>query len=83
MRGFYLTGSIFLTVLILIIAFENIGGACQGFLLLFASLDQGTSPFFIVMGIALLGGVTGVFYTGLVTNLLNSGKDEESAGNEW
>ncbi len=83
MRGFYLTGSIFLTVLILIIAFENIGGACQGFLLLFASLDQSTSPFFIVMGIALLGGVTGVFYTGLVTNLLNSGKDDEPAGNEW
>ena len=83
MRGFYLTGAIFLTVLILIIAFENIGGNCQGFLLLFASLPQGTSPFFIVTGIALLGGVTGVFYAGLVLNLLKSGKDEEPAGNEW
>lgn len=83
MRGFYLTGSILLTVLILIVAFENIGGACQGFLFLFASLDQGTSPFFIVMGIALLGGITGVFYTGLFMSLLKSGQDEEQGGNEW
>jgi hypothetical protein len=83
MRGFYLTGSILLTVLILIVAFENIGGACQGFLFLFASLDQGTSPFFIVMGIALLGGITGVFYTGLFMSLLKSGQDEEPGGNEW
>jgi len=83
MRGFYLSGAIFLTVLILIIAFENIGGACQGFLVLFFSLDQGTSPFFIVCGIAILGGVTGIFYTGLASALLKGDKDEEAGGNEW
>lgn len=83
MRGFYISGAIFLTVLILIIAFENIGGACQGFLFLFTSLDQSTSPFFIVMGIAILGGITGVFYTGLLMSLLKSGQDEEPGGNEW
>jgi len=83
MRGFYLTGCILFTVLILIIAFENIVGSCQGFLLLFASLPQGTSPFFIVMGIAILGAVTGVFYTGLVANLLKGDKEEEPGGNEW
>lgn len=83
MRGFYLTGAIFLTVLILILAFENIGGSCQGFMLLFASLPQGTSPFFIVMGISILGGATGVFYTGLLMSLLKSGQDEEQGGNEW
>ena len=69
--------------MILIIGFENIGGACQVFMFLFASLEQGTSPFFIVMGLALLGGITGVFFTGLLTSLLKSGQDEEPGGNEW
>lgn len=82
MKGFFITGSIVFTVLILILAFENIGGSCQGFMFLFSSLPQGTSPFFIVTGIAILGGITGIFYTGLVTQLLKK-EDEESAGNEW
>lgn len=83
MRGFYLSGAIFLTVLILIIAFENIGGMCQGFMFLFTSLEQGTSPFFIVMGIAILGGITGIFYAGLLASLLKGDKEEEPGGNEW
>ena len=83
MKGFFLTGSIIFTVLILIIGFENIGGSCMGFMFLFYGLPQGTSPFFIVLGISILGGLTGIFYTGLVMNLINSGKDEEQGGNEW
>ncbi len=78
MKGFFLTGSIIFTVLILIIAFENIGAACQGFMFLFTTLPQGTSSFFIVAGLAVLGGITGIFYTGLVLQLLRSAnKDEE------
>jgi len=83
MKGFFLTGSILFTVLLLIIAFENIGGSCQNFMFLFTSLSSQTSPFFIVVGIGILGGITGIFYTGLILNLLKSGKDEEPAGNEW
>lgn len=81
MKGFFAAGSIVFTVLILIIAFENIGGSFQGFLFLFSSLPQSTSPFFIVVGIAILGIVTGIFYTGLITQLLKSGEEEEN-GNE-
>ncbi len=82
MKGFFLTGSIVLSVLMLIIAFENIGGSCQGFMFLFTTLPQDTSPFFIVVGLGLLGVITGVFYTGLVLKLLNK-ETEESGGNEW
>ena len=82
MKGFFLTGSIIFTVLILIVAFENIGGNCQGFMFLFTSLPIGTSPFFVVAGIAALGGITGIFYTGLVNQLLRNKDDEESGGNE-
>lgn len=84
MKGFFLTGSILFTVLILILAFENIGGSCQGFLFLFSDIGQGTSPFFIVMAIALIGAIAGFFYTGLVMQLVRGGKDdEESGGNEF
>ena len=81
MKGFFITGSIIFTVLILIVAFENIAGACQGFLFLFTSFPQSTSPFFIVIGIAALGGITGIFYSGLINQLLKK-DDEEAGGNE-
>jgi hypothetical protein len=77
MKAFFLGGSIFFTVLILILAFENIGAACQNFLFLFTSISQDTSPFFIVMGIAFLGGIAGFFYTGFVKELLKPDEDEE------
>ena len=77
MKGFFLAGSIFFTVLVLIIAFENIGGSCQNFLFLFSTVGPNTSPFFIVIGIAFLGGITGIFLTGLVTQLLKNKEDDE------
>ncbi len=81
MKAFFLTGSIILTVLILIIAFENLGATLTNFMLIFTTLD---SPFFMVLGISIIGILAGIFYTGLVTSLLNSGKEEEEApGNEW
>ena len=81
MRAFFLTGSIIFTVLILIIAFQNLGAGLQNFGILFAGID---SAFFLVIGIATLGIITGIFYTGLVTSLLRSGKEEEEApGGEW
>jgi len=81
MRAFFLTGSIIFTVLILIIAFQNLGASLQNFGVLFAGID---SAFFMVIGIATLGIITGIFYTGLVTSLLRSGKEEEEApGGEW
>lgn len=70
-----------LTVLILILAFENLGAGIQNFLFIFTGVD---SAFFIVIGISTIGILTGIFYTGLVTSILRSGKEEEEApGNEW
>jgi hypothetical protein len=38
----------------------------------------------MVLLMSFIGIVTGVFYSGLVASILNSGKDEEEApGNEW
>ena len=81
MKAFFLTGSILLTSLILILAFENIGATAQGFLMLFVELDSG---FFIVLGLSLIGIITGIFFTGLVMTLIkNKSEDEESPGAEW
>jgi hypothetical protein len=81
MKAFFLTGSILLTALILIIAFENLAATAQGFMMLFTGVDSG---FFIVLGLSLVGIVTGVFYTGLVMNLIGGkSEDEESPGAEW
>jgi hypothetical protein len=81
MRAFFLSGSILLTAMILIIAFENIGTKAQGFLFLFAGVDSG---FLIVFGITILGILAGIFYTGLVLALIKGKpEDEESPGAEW
>lgn len=77
MKGFLITGSIFFTVLLLIIAFENIAASCQGFLFLFFPLD--INPFFIVSFIALVGMVTGVFFTALIMKMLKSNAEEQEA----
>lgn len=81
MKAFFISGSIFFTALILILAFENIGATCNGFLFLFTELD---APFFTVLGLATIGFITGIFYTGLVTTIVgSSNQEEEPPGNEW
>jgi hypothetical protein len=81
MRAFFLSGSILLTALILIIAFENLGTSVRGFLFLFAGIDSG---FLVVFGLTVLGILAGVFYTGLVLALIKGRpEDEESPGGEW
>ncbi len=84
MKSFFTTGSILFTFLILILAFENIGGAkFQSFLFFFVWLDQSINPFFIVIGIAILGGITGMFYSGLISELIRNKDNDEPAANDW
>lgn len=83
MKGFFATGSIIFSVLILILAFESIGGArFQYFLFYFIWLDSSFNPFFLVMGIAALGAIAGVFFTGLIMSSLKNKDDEEAPGGE-
>lgn len=77
MKMFYLVGAIFFTVLILILAFENIGGACNYLQFFFASIDPQTSPTFLMFGTAFLGAITGALYFGFLTELLKNSDEEE------
>jgi hypothetical protein len=81
MKAFFLAGSIVFTVLILILAFENMGANCTGFLFLFAPLG---SMFFGVIALCATGVFAGIFYAGLVMRIIQSRtQDEESPGGEW
>lgn len=71
---FYLTGSVILTVLILILAFENIAASCAQLIFFFYPLKQ--SPTLIFLGIAVLGVITGAFYHAFISRFLGT-KDEE------
>ncbi len=74
MKTFYLTGSIVFTVLILIIAFENIGAQCSYVNILFYEVPFG--PTFLFLLIAIIGIITGAMYHAFLTRLF-AGSDEE------
>lgn len=78
MKAFFITGAVIFTVLILIVAFENIATPVSNFLFVFLPVGN---FFFIVMGVAGLGVGAGIFYAGLVSTLLRN-KEEEDNGAE-
>ena len=81
MKALFLTGSIIFFVLTLIVAFENMGISCSGFLFVFIPVG---SPFLMVLSVAAIGFLLGVFFTGFLVNLLrNKPEDEEDAGGNW
>ena len=80
MKPLFITGSILFTVLLLIIAFENMGGQCNGFLFLFTPVN---SPFLITFLLGFIGIITGALYTGLILTIAKGSDDEEAGGNEW
>ncbi|MBU0731860.1 hypothetical protein KKC88_03200 [Patescibacteria group bacterium] len=80
MKAFFISGAILFTVIILILAFENLGISASGFLFILIPLED---PFFMVLSVAGIGVLAGVFYTGLITTLLqNHPEDEEDTGSE-
>ncbi len=72
----YLVGSVVCTVIILLLAFENIQGMCSYLVFFFTDIPTSFSPTFLILGVAFLGGITGFFYTSLVYSLFG-GKDDE------
>lgn len=75
MKAFYLTASIIFTVLILILAFGNIGAQCSNTVFFFYTVDQ--NPTIIFLGLAILGIITGAFYHAFISNVLETPEDEK------
>lgn len=75
MKAFLLTLSIVFTVLILILAFENIGSQCSNLLFLFFPVKE--SPTIVFLGIAVLGMITGALYHAFWNRMLATTEEEE------
>lgn len=78
MKAFYLTASIVLTVLILILAFENIGATFTDLNFLIYDLTD-TSPILVILGISVIGILTGASYHAFMSNVLDSANEEDEA----
>lgn len=75
MKAFFLTGSIIFTVLILILAFGNINASMSGLHFLFYPVDM--NPTVVILGISVLGIITGVLYHSFLSRILGSSEEEE------
>lgn len=75
MKAIYLAASAILTVLILILAFENIGATCTYLNFLFFPIDH--SPTIIILGVSVLGIFTGISYHAFLSRYLASTASEE------
>ncbi len=76
MKIFYLVGSIIFTVLILLVAFGNVGAMCN--YMNFLSIPVKQSPVLVILTVAIIGIVCGAMYHAFVVRVLDSGDDDES-----
>lgn len=75
MKAFYLTMSIILTVVILLLAFGNIGAQCSQLKFFFSDIRWNPTVLFLFIGV--LGIITGAFYHAFLTKLFATPEDEE------
>lgn len=75
MKAFYLTMSIILTVVILLIAFGNIGAQCSQLKFFFSDIRW--NPTVLFLFIAVIGIITGAFYHAFLARLFGTSEDEE------
>ncbi len=76
MKFIYLAGSIILTVIILILGFENVQGQCNFISIFLTDLAPSIAPTFLFFGFAALGILTGMFYSAFISTLLKQSSDE-------
>ena len=77
LRNFFLTGSIVIVVIILIVAFQNIGAQCNFITYFFFGVDSSTPPTILIFIISLLGIFAGIMLTGLFLSLTSKEEDDQ------
>ena len=75
MKAFYLTAAIFFTVLLLVVAFGNFQSICSNLNFLF--WPENENPTIDTLGIAVLGIITGFFYSLFIGKVFESTDEEE------
>ncbi|MBI2453244.1 hypothetical protein HYV56_00920 [Candidatus Peregrinibacteria bacterium] len=79
---FFLIGSVIMTAVILILAFENIAAICTYLNFFFIPVGTDMSPTFLVLANSFLGIITGMFYFGLFYSLFRSKSKENDLEDE-
>ena len=77
MKIFYLAGSILFTVLILLVAFGNVGAMCSQ--MNFLSIPVKKSPVLVILTIGIIGMICGAMYHAFIIRVLGSGDDDEES----
>lgn len=77
MKLFYLSGSIVLTVIILILGFGNVTASCQSLFFFYTAVDNQIPVTFLVFSVAFIGVVTGFFYASYIRALIAGARDDE------
>lgn len=77
LKYLYLVGALVTTVIIFIIAFENIQAICVDMVIFFTSVSTSTTPTMLIFWIAALGILCGFFYHGLIHSLFTKKEDED------
>lgn len=75
MKAIYLVVSLILTILILIIGFQNVDAQFSNTNFLFYPLKQ--NPTVIILGVAVIGMITGAFYHAFIGRVLSTPEEEE------
>jgi uncharacterized integral membrane protein len=74
MKALYLTGSIILTIFILVLAFGNISAECTSFYALFYPIETSTTLFALAM--AAIGILTGAMYHAFMVRVLKHQEED-------
>lgn len=78
LRTFFLSGSIVLLIIVLIVAFQNIQAQCNFITIFFFSIEANTSPTIMILVVSLIGMITGGFLMGLIMSFLAKDEEEDS-----
>jgi hypothetical protein len=78
LRTFFLSGSIVLLIIVLIVAFQNIQAQCNFITIFFFSIESNTSPTIMILVVSLIGIITGGFLMGLIMSFLAKDEEEDS-----
>lgn len=76
LRKFFLSGSIVLTIIVLIVAFQNIQAQCNFVTFFFFGVGSKTSPTIMIFVVSLIGIMTGMLYMGLLMSFLSKEEDD-------
>lgn len=77
LRVFFLSGTIVLFIILMIVGFQNFLAQCNFITFFFFPIDPQTSPTILIFLVGLLGVFTGMFIMGLLMSFLSKEEEED------